>query len=90
MIRKRSDEKSDPREKRLPSGAAVIQIAKTEAIERAMFEEWAAFGYAALSMEAIAKRAGVGKAALCRHWPSKLAMVSDVVSGVGVVLAVAP
>ena len=40
-------------------------------------EEWARVGYAALSLETVARRAHVGKAALYRRWPSKLAMVSD-------------
>lgn len=34
-------------------------------------------GYERLSMEQVAKRAGVGKAALYRRWPNKLAMVID-------------
>lgn len=89
MERNRSDEKN-PTARRTPSGAAVIQEAKTLAIEDALFEEWAVTGYAALSMEAIAKRAGVGKAALYRRWPSKLAMVSDVMTRVGTDLIATP
>ncbi|BCP53969.1 TetR family transcriptional regulator [Kaistia sp. 32K] len=90
MIRNRSDEEDPAPPRRTPSGAAVMQVAKTEAIERALFEEWATTGYAALSMEAIAKRAGVGKAALYRRWPSKLAMVSDVMTRIGTELIEAP
>lgn len=90
MRRKRSNESNAIEARRAPSGAAIIQLAKTQAIERAMFEEWAVTGYAALSMEAIAKRAGVGKAALYRRWPSKLAMVSDVITRIGTELIEAP
>lgn len=90
MERNRSDEKIVGQARRIPSGAAVIQEAKTQAIERAMFEEWAATGYAALSMEAVAKRAGVGKAALYRRWPSKLAMVSDIMTRIGTDLVATP
>ena len=51
----------------------------TEAIAEAVFDELADSGYAGLSMEAIARRAGVGKAALYRRWPSKLDMITDLV-----------
>jgi AcrR family transcriptional regulator len=37
-------------------------------------------GYARLSMEAVAKRAGVGKSALYRRWPSKQEMATSVIS----------
>ncbi|MBX9876528.1 MAG: TetR/AcrR family transcriptional regulator, partial [Thermoleophilia bacterium] len=47
-------------------------------------------GYANLSLERVAKRAGVGKAALYRRWPSKAAMTSDALSGVGVAIADVP
>lgn len=90
MIRKRAEGGHALEGRRAPSGAAVIQLAKTQAIERALFEEWAVTGYAALSMEAIAKRAGVGKAALYRRWPSKLAMVSHVMTRIGTELIKAP
>ena len=64
-----------------------MQERVTQAIERAVFREWAASGYAALSMEAVACRAGVGKAAIYRRWPSKLAMVSDLMTRVDLLLA---
>lgn len=63
--------------KRPPSGAAVSRTDVTEALSRALMLEWARTGYAALSLETVARRAGTGKAALYRRWPSKLAMVSD-------------
>jgi len=51
----------------------------TEAISEAVFAELAECGYTGLSMEAIARRAGVGKAALYRRWPSKLEMITELV-----------
>jgi AcrR family transcriptional regulator len=89
MERKRSDAKREPAVRK-PSGAAVMQESVTRAIEAALFQEWARTGYAALSVEAVAKRAGVGKAAIYRRWPSKLALVSDVLTRVGSNLAVMP
>lgn len=83
--RKRSIENRSP--KRAPSGAAVMLPAVTDALTRAMFEEWARTGYAALSLETVARLAGVGKAALYRRWPSKLAMVADRLETLGVELS---
>jgi AcrR family transcriptional regulator len=65
---------------RTPTGAALLRESVTETIRRAMFEELAESGYARMSMEAVTRRAGVGKAALYRRWPSKEAMVVDLVS----------
>lgn len=76
--------------KRKPTGAALMQASVTDALTRALFVEWAERGYAALSLEAVAKRAGVGKAALYRRWPSKLAMISDRLNAVGVELTDIP
>ncbi len=84
--RKRSIEISEP-PRRAPSGAAVMLPAVTEALTRAMFEEWARTGYAALSLETVARLAGVGKAALYRRWPSKLAMAADRLEALGVELS---
>jgi AcrR family transcriptional regulator len=86
MKRKRSDENA-PRPKRAPSGAAVMLPAVTEALTRALFEEWARTGYAALSLENVARKAGVGKAALYRRWPSKLQMVADRLEVLGIELS---
>lgn len=66
-----------PAARRAPVGAAAYRPEVTGALTRALMEEWARVGYAALSLEAVARRAGVGKAALYRRWPSKLAMVSE-------------
>lgn len=56
---------------RKPSGAAVIRTDLTDALFRALFEEWAQTGYAAISLERVAARAGAGKAAIYRRWPAK-------------------
>jgi AcrR family transcriptional regulator len=71
---------------RHPSGAAVMQGDVTDALTRAFFDEWARVGYAALSLERVAKNAGAGKAALYRRWSSKVAMASDLLSKLGLTL----
>lgn len=71
-------------------GAAVHRPEVTAALTRAMTAEWARVGYAALSLEAVARRAGVGKAALYRRWPSKLAMVSESLSALSLVATPLP
>lgn len=75
---------------RSPAGAALMQPAVTDALVRALFEEWAAAGYGSMSLERVAKRAGVGKAALYRRWPSKAALVSYALSRVGVTITDTP
>jgi AcrR family transcriptional regulator len=64
---------------RKPAGAAVLQESVTAAITSALFDQLAEIGYARMSMDAVARRAGVGKAALYRRWPSKQAMLIDLV-----------
>jgi AcrR family transcriptional regulator len=78
------------RSRRPPAGAAVLQPDKTEAIVAAVFEELAASGYRGLSMDKVAARAGVGKAALYRRWSAKQEMLVDVVGRVGSRTVVAP
>ncbi|HEU0241364.1 MAG TPA: TetR/AcrR family transcriptional regulator [Micromonosporaceae bacterium] len=68
--------------KRTPAGAAVLRGDITEAIERALVQELAAVGYGRLSIEAVARRAGVAKTAVYRRWNSKLDLVLDVVNSV--------
>jgi AcrR family transcriptional regulator len=58
----------------------------TEALTRAFFEEWARTGYSGLSLERVARSAGVGKAALYRRWPDKPMMAADLLSRVGLTL----
>lgn len=82
MERKRIDEKS----KRRPSGAAVKRDEVTDSLLRAFLEEWAVHGYAALSLERVAARAGAGKAAIYRRWPSKVAIAAEAVQRFGMVL----
>ncbi|WP_155368900.1 TetR/AcrR family transcriptional regulator [Catellatospora vulcania] len=68
--------------RRVPAGAAVLRGDITEAIQAAVVEELAAVGYGRLSIEAVARRAGVAKTAVYRRWGSKLAMVLEIVAGV--------
>lgn len=82
MERNRIDEKS----KRRPSGAAVMRDEVTNSLLRAFLEEWAVHGYAALSLERVAARAGAGKAAIYRRWPSKVAIAAEAVQKFGMVL----
>jgi AcrR family transcriptional regulator len=51
----------------------------TDAITEATFTELAEAGYARMSMEAVARRAGVGKAALYRRWSSKQEMLGELI-----------
>jgi AcrR family transcriptional regulator len=81
---------SEARPRRAPAGAAVLRDDVTEAIRAAVFEELAAVGYGRMSIEGIARRAGVGKAAVYRRWRSKLPLVLDVVSAVAALGVPAP
>ena len=67
---------------RAPAGAAMLQADVTEAICGALFSELAQCGYGRLSIEAVARRAGVGKSAIYRRWRSKQDMVVALVSEV--------
>jgi len=59
----------------LHRGAARTEaIIRTEAIMRTALEPGREFGYAKLSIEAIAVRAGAGKYTSYRRWPSKGAL----------------
>ncbi|WP_088964725.1 TetR/AcrR family transcriptional regulator [Micromonospora purpureochromogenes] len=51
----------------------------TKAIRRALMQELAAVGYGRLSIEAVARRAGVSKTAIYRRWSSKLELVLETV-----------
>ncbi|MGH4032850.1 TetR/AcrR family transcriptional regulator [Actinomycetota bacterium Odt1-20B] len=73
-----------PAGKRAPAGAAVLREDVTDAIRAAVFAELAAVGYARMSIEGIARRAGVGKTAVYRRWRSKLHLVLDLVSALAV------
>lgn len=69
---------------RRTSGGPVLLDDVTTAIESAFFEELAAVGYGRLSVDAVARRAGVGKAAIYRRWRSKRALAADLVAKVAV------
>jgi AcrR family transcriptional regulator len=83
MERKRIDE----HKKRKPSGAAVIQASLTEALYRALFQEWALCGYNGIRLERVAARAGAGKAAIYRRWATKQAFASEAINQTGILLA---
>jgi AcrR family transcriptional regulator len=80
MERNRSDQK---KRRRPPSGAAVQRTELTEALYRALFEEWAERGFAAVSLERVAARAGAGKAAIYRRWSSRVEFAGDAVMTLG-------
>lgn len=46
----------------------------------AVLDELSEVGYGAMSIEGVARRAGVGKATIYRHWSGKLDLVGDAVS----------
>ncbi|MGV0738271.1 TetR/AcrR family transcriptional regulator [Mycobacterium syngnathidarum] len=69
---------------RRTSGGPVLLDDVTVAIESAFFEELAAVGYGRLSVDAVARRAGVGKAAIYRRWKSKQDLAVDLVTKVAV------
>lgn len=67
----------------MASGAAVQRPEKTEAIVRAVFAELGDRGWNELTMDSVAARAGVGKPALYRRWPSKDEMLMACVIDAG-------
>lgn len=71
---------TQPIRARQPSGAAQLRRGVTEAITGAALDELAEVGYARMSMDAVARRARVGKAAIYRRWDSKEAMVKQLVA----------
>lgn len=62
---------------RAATGAAVRRPRITDAVLAAALDMLEETGYERLSMEEVARRAGVGKAALYRRWSGKLDMVFD-------------
>ena len=54
-----------------PRGAPVVR-----AVMRATFEELAEVGYGALSIDDVARRAGVNKTTVYRRWPTKEDLVT--------------
>jgi AcrR family transcriptional regulator len=76
-----------PAHLRAPAGAAVLREDLTDVIHGAVLEELAEHGYGRMSIEGVARRAGVGKTTIYRRWDSKLPMVIDVVSAIAVGMA---
>jgi len=70
------------------SGAAVKRPQITDALAQTFFNEWARVGYSALSLDAVARKAGVGKAALYRRWRCKADMAHDLISQVGALVPI--
>ena len=64
---------------RTATGGATLRAKVTDAITEATFAELVETGYARMSMEAVARRAGVGKAALYRRWSSKQEMLVELI-----------
>ncbi len=59
----------------------------TEALYRAFFAEWAERGFAAISLERIAARAGAGKAAIYRRFASHQEFAVAAVTTLGLTMA---
>jgi len=59
----------------------------TDALYRAFFEEWAERGFAAISLERVAARAGAGKAAIYRRFSSHHEFAVAAVSTIGLTIA---
>jgi TetR/AcrR family transcriptional regulator of autoinduction and epiphytic fitness len=64
-----------------PAGALADLDPRVERSRRvilqAVLNELGEVGYGALTIEAVAARAGVGKSTIYRHWPGKLELVED-------------
>jgi AcrR family transcriptional regulator len=48
-----------------------------QVILQAVLDELSESGYGALTIESVARRAGVGKATIYRHWADKIALIAD-------------
>jgi AcrR family transcriptional regulator len=48
-----------------------------QVVLRAVLDELSELGYGALTIESVARRAGVGKATVYRHWPGKIELIAD-------------
>lgn len=68
-------------------GSARLRDDLTRAIEAAAVDELAENGYGRFSMAAVARRAGVGKAAIYRRWATQEAMLIDLLAPKAVLLA---
>jgi AcrR family transcriptional regulator len=80
--------RSAVKSRRKPSGAAVHRAELTDALYRAFFEEWAERGFAAISLERVAARAGAGKAAIYRRFSSHHEFAAAAVSALGLTILI--
>jgi TetR/AcrR family transcriptional regulator of autoinduction and epiphytic fitness len=48
-----------------------------QVILQAVLDELSELGYGALTIESVARRAGVGKATIYRHWADKITLIAD-------------
>jgi TetR/AcrR family transcriptional regulator of autoinduction and epiphytic fitness len=61
-----------------PKSAVDPRIERSrQVILQAVLEELSELGYGSLTIESIARRAGVGKATIYRHWLDKIALIAD-------------
>ena len=74
--RARSSRPKKPRARRKPQLDPRIERSRS-AILQAVLDELSDKGYGALTIESAARRAGVGKATIYRHWPDKIALIAD-------------
>ncbi|UIF84727.1 TetR/AcrR family transcriptional regulator [Cupriavidus sp. UYPR2.512] len=84
------DKPFEPARSRTPAGAAVLRTDVTDAIVAAAREELAEAGFGRFSMDVVAKRAGVGKAALYRRWRSRQALIASLVQDIGIGVEASP
>lgn len=61
-------------------GSARLRDQLTRAIEDAVLDELAEAGYGRFSVGSVVRRAGIGKAAVYRRWPTKEAMITGVLA----------
>lgn len=59
-------------------------------VRTAALEELAARGYGSFSIESVARRSGVAKSTIYRHWSGKLALIADALETLNVQPAVGP
>ena len=74
-----SDDMASPNASRSPAGAAVLRDDVTKSIQRATVAQLVSVGYSDCSIEAVARRAGVGKAAVYRRFATKAELVVAVI-----------
>ena len=71
---------SKPQKPRVPRPSPAVdpRIARSrQVILQAVLDELSDVGYGGLTIESAARRAGVGKATIYRHWQDKIALIAD-------------